>query len=214
MTKKEIAQQELFHTDVTWFHIFKELIRNKTWARLSSNSKSLYPVIKAYINWESGAAFPSIDTLQEYSGLARASVIKALKELEAEGLLIKESKGKHSNYTLVEKFNVKDKEGRPAASVSFDYMPAYVQDAVAELKNFMVNGLTLPDGKTNFIKIDNLVLNIAHGGGNNITNNIRVGLDEGILIQGIKDMLEKKDTKEARKVIEMTQNYRNKSSIS
>lgn len=214
MTKKEIAQQELFHTDVTWFHIFKELIRNKTWARLSSNSKSLYPVIKAYINWESGAAFPSIDTLQEYSGLARASVIKALKELEAEGLLIKESKGRHSNYTLVEKFNVKDKEGRPAASVSFDYMPAYVQDAVAELKNFMVNGLALPDGKTNFIKIDNLVLNIAHGGGSNITNNITVGLDEGTLIQGIKDMLEKKDTKEAQKVIEMTQNYRNKSSSS
>jgi biotin operon repressor len=109
MTKKELAQSELFKTDTTWFHMFKEIIRNGTWARLSSNSKSLYPVIKAYINWESGAAFPSIDTLQEYSGLARASVIKALKELEAEGLLIKQTTaGRHSNYTLVEKFDVKE----------------------------------------------------------------------------------------------------------
>lgn len=123
---------------------------------------------------ESGSAFPSIDTLQEYSGLARASVIKALKELEIEGLLLKTTtKGRHSNYTLVEKFDVKDEEGRPAASVSFDYLPAYVSDAVTELKNFVAQGLTLPDGKTNFIKIENLTLNIAHGG-NNITNNIKV----------------------------------------
>ena len=74
MSKKQ-DQEELFKTDVSWFHIFKELIRNKTWARLSSNSKSLYPVIKAYINHENGTAFPSLDTLQEYSGLARASVV-------------------------------------------------------------------------------------------------------------------------------------------
>lgn len=207
MKHKDKAQAELFKTDVTWFHIFKELIRNGTWARMSSNAKSLYPVIKAYINWESGSAFPSIDTLQEYSGLARASVIKALKELEVEGLLLKTTtKGRHSNYTLVEKFDVKDEEGRPAASVSFDYLPAYVGDAVTELKNFVAQGLTLPDGKTNFIKIENLTLNIAHGG-NNITNNIRAGMEEATLMKGIKDMLAKKDTAEAKLVSDMAEKY-------
>lgn len=208
MTKAEQAQAELFKTDVTWFHIFKELIRNGTWARLSSNAKALYPVIKAYINWESGAAFPSIDTLQEYSGLARASVIKALKELEADGLLIKAgTKGRGSNYTLVEKFDVQGEDGRPAASVSFDYLPAYVGDAVTELKNFVAQGLTLPDGKTNFIKIENLTLNIAHGGGSNIVNNIRAGMDEATLMQGIKDMAAQKDTAEAKLVTAMVEQY-------
>ena len=196
---KEAAQSELFKTDTTWFHMFKEIIRNGTWARLSGSSKSLYPVIKAYINFESGAAFPSIDTLEEYSGLSRASVIKALKELEAEGLLIKEvTAGRHSNYTLIEKFDIKDGEGRPAASVSFDYLPSYVGDAVTELKNFVAQGLALPDGKTNFIKIDNLTLNIAHGGGNAI--NINAGIDSSTMIKGIKDMLAKKDTPEAQLV--------------
>jgi len=166
--KAPIEQSELFKTDVGWFHIFKELIRNKTWARLSSNSKSLYPVIKAYANHKSGEAFPSIDTLQEFSGLARASVVKALKELEAEGLLAKSgAAGRHNNYSLIEKFEVTDSEGRPAASVSFDYMPALVSDAVAELKNFMAKGMTMPDGKLQFIKIENLTLNITH---NNIEN--------------------------------------------
>ena len=199
MAKKEIAQSELFKTDTTWFHIFKEIIRNGTWARLSSNSKSLYPVIKAYINWESGAAFPSIDTLEQYSGISRPSIVKALKELEAEGLLVKSgTKGRGSNYTLIEKFDVKDGEGRPAASVSFDYLPAYVGDAVTELKNFVAQGLALSDGKTNFIKIENLTLNIAHGGGNAI--NINAGVDSSTMIKGIKDMLAKKDTPEAQLV--------------
>jgi biotin operon repressor len=205
MAKKEAAQSELFKTDTTWFHMFKEIIRNGTWARLSGSSKSLYPVIKAYINFESGAAFPSIDTLEQYSGLSRASVIKALKELEAEGLLIKEvTAGRHSNYTLIEKFDIKDGEGRPAASVSFDYLPSYVGDAVTELKNFVAQGLALPDGKTNFIKIDNLTLNIANGGGNAI--NINAGMDTSAMIKGIKDMLAKKDTPEAQLVNDLVAN--------
>lgn len=208
MTKKELAQSELFKTDTTWFHMFKEIIRNGTWARLSSNSKSLYPVIKAYINWESGAAFPSIDTLEQYSGISRPSVIKALKELETEGLLIKQTTaGRHSNYTLVEKFDVKDGEGRPAASVSFDYLPTYVGDAVTELKNFVAQGLALPDGKTNFIKIENLTLNIANGGGSVYNNNIRAGIDEATLIQGIKDMAQNKTTPQSKIVADMVESY-------
>ena len=161
--KAPIEQSELFKTDIGWFHIFKELIRNGTWARLSTAATKLYPVIKAYANHKSGEAFPSIETLKEFSGMAGASVIKALKELEAEGLLAKSgAAGRHNNYSLIEKFEVTDSEGRPAASVTFDYMPALVGDAVAELKNFMAKGMTMPDGKTQFIKIENLTLNITH----------------------------------------------------
>lgn len=196
MTKKEQAQTELFKTDVSWFHIFKELIRNKTWARLSGSATKLYPVIKAHINHESGSAFPSIDTLQEYSGLARASVVKALKELEAEGLLVKTSGGRttSNNYSVIEKFNVKDGEGRPAASVSFDYLPAYVTDAVAELKNFMAQGLTLPDGTTYIkdIKIENLTLNIFKGS-NPTQNNIQQVITPEEAIKAMKDVLAKKE---------------------
>ena len=103
-----------------------------------------------------------------------------------------------------EKFDIKDGEGRPAASVSFDYLPSYVGDAVTELKNFVAQGLALPDGKTNFIKIDNLTLNIANGGGNAI--NINAGMDTSTMIKGIKDMLAKKDTPEAQLVNDLVTN--------
>ena len=55
LKKTTSTKYELFKTDTTWFHMFKEIIHNGTWARLSSNSKLLYPVIKACIDLESGS---------------------------------------------------------------------------------------------------------------------------------------------------------------
>ena len=122
--------------------------------------------------------------------------MKALKELEAEGLLVKTSGGRttSNNYSVIEKFNVKDGEGRPAASVSFDYLPAYVTDAVAELKNFMAQGLTLPDGTTYIkdIKIENLTLNIFNGS-NPTQNNIQQVITPEEAIKAMKDVLAKKE---------------------
>ena len=103
-----------------------------------------------------------------------------------------------NNYQVVEKFDVKDAQGRPAASVSFDYMPAYVTDAVAELKNFMAQGLTLPDGKTNFIKIENLTLNINHAG--SVQNYIQNVISPEQAIKGMKDILANRDTEKARTI--------------
>lgn len=193
VSNPKAAQTELFNADVTWFHIFKELIRSKVWAELTPLAAKLYCVVKAFANWNDGSAFPSLDTLQEYSGLSRMSVVKGLKELESRGLLKKDGKrGVGSNYTLVEQFEVKDEQGRPAASVSFDYLPNYVSDAVAELKNFVSKGAT-SDGKEMHIKIENFTVNII---GKQYNNN----LDTQMLIRGIQDILSKKDSAEAEAV--------------
>lgn len=202
MTKQE-EQQEL-KADVSWFHIFKEIIRSGTWARMSPSAKSIYPVVKSFTNWESGSAFPSIDTLQELSGSARASVVKALKELEELGLLIKnKSRGRSSNYSMVEKFDVKDGDGKHAASVSFDYIPSSAAAAIAEFKRILSSGFVSSDGKTNFIKIDTLNLNIHTGSGDNLINNIFSGIDEGIVLKGIRDITNDIDSREARLISEL-----------
>jgi DNA-binding MarR family transcriptional regulator len=167
MTKpKTSAQVELFKADVSWFHIFKELIRSKTWAKMSPQAKALYPVIKAFTNWQDGHAFPSFDTLQEYSGLGRASISKAVKELEALGYVRREKQGTgraSTQYRLLEKFSVEDAEGRPSAVATFDYLPGLVKDATAELKNFIAQGMN-QDGKLQYIHIEKLNLTINHAG--------------------------------------------------
>lgn len=163
--KKE-EQGDLFKADLSWFHIFKELVRNGTWASLSPNAKAIYPVIKTFVNWESGDAFPSIDTLEQFSGVSRPSVVKALKELEGMGLLFKESKrGKGSSYTLIEKFAVQDQSGNIATEISFDYTPRDLEKAIVEIKQFLASGLVVPNGAESLAKIENFTLNVAFNGG-------------------------------------------------
>ena len=197
-TKKSINQQlGLFKADVSWFHIFKEMIKNKTWANMSPSAKALYPVLKAFTNWKDGRAFPTLDTLQEYSGLARTSISRALKELEKLGYIkaIKGKGGRSSNYKLVEKFQVEDSDGRPAASVSFDYLPAMVKDAVAELKHFAAKGLGMGDGKFQYIHIENLTLHVA---GRDVYQNQTNIVDSRAVLKGIQDRIQGKDSAEAK----------------
>jgi predicted transcriptional regulator len=149
--------------DASWFHIFRELIRSKLWSELSLPAKAVYPVIKAFINHQSGVAFPSLETLGEFSGLSRPAVVKALKELTAAGLLAKNSgQGRAaSTYKVVEKFQFSAGDGRPAATVLFDYLPSAIKESVAELKNVVTEEFAV-DGKTlQYIRIENLQLNVT-----------------------------------------------------
>lgn len=162
MTREKQNQPDLFKADTSWFHIFKEIVRNETWAKMSGSAKAVYPVVKSYANWEHGGAFPSIDTLEQYSGVSRPSVVKALRELEELGLLKKvTTRGKGSAYSIVEKFNVRDEEGNGAASVSFDYIPASTAAIMAEFKRMLSEGLVAQDGKNIFIKVDSITLNMG-----------------------------------------------------
>ena len=194
MPKPHREQLELFTADISWFHIFKEFIRAKTWAEMSPASKALYPTIKAFTNWKDGRSFPSLDTLQEYSGLTRPSVIKGLKELEGLGYIQSKKKpGKQTIYKLIEKFGVRDQLGRPVASASFDYLPGIIQDATLELKNYIAQGMK-DDGNLQYIHIDRLTINIA---GRDVIGTQNINLDSAMIAQGMKDMLEGKDTPEA-----------------
>jgi len=189
--KPKQEQQELFQADVSWFHMFKELIKTKTWANMSLAAKALYPTIKAFTNWKDGRSFPSIDTLEEYSGISRMSVIKALGELESLGY-IQSSKtaGKKTIYKLIEQFEIQGVDGRPVASASFDYLPGIIQDATVELKNYIAKGMT-SDGTLQHIHIDKFViehLTIINGDNNIGTQNI----DGGKAIDAILAELDKK----------------------
>ena len=67
---------------------------------------------------------------------------------------------------------------------------------MAELKNFVAQGVTSPDGKTNFIKIENLTLNINHAG--SVQNYIQNEISSDLAIKGMKDILSNRDTEAAR----------------
>lgn len=164
---KVTVQGQLFPPTAEWFHMFKEMIRSEVWAKFSPAAKALYPALKTYTNRHDGYAFPSFDTLECKAGLSRASVSKAIKELEELGYIRKEKHGtgrSSTTYRLVEKFALPGADGQPSEEVAtFDYLPGLVREATAELKNFVARGMT-DAGKLQFIHIEKLNLTINHAG--------------------------------------------------
>lgn len=161
----ERKQMDLFKAETTWFHVFVSMIENGDVAALGPHAVTVYLVIKAYTNWKTGKAFPSIETISEKSGVSRAQVVRSLAALTAKGYLDKVKAGRKNNYTLREKVTLKDEEGRPAAFATWDYLPSTVEAARAELKRFMLTGEH--DGKILFVETLNVQFNI---GDQNINN--------------------------------------------
>ncbi len=150
----EKKQMDLFKAETTWFHVFVSMIENGDVAKLGPYAFTVYLVIKAFTNWKTGKAFPSVDTIAEKSGISKRQVINSLSALIEAGYLDKVKVGRKNNYTLREKVTLKDQEGRPAACATWDYLPSTVEAARAELKRFMLTGEH--DGKILFVETLNL----------------------------------------------------------
>ena len=133
-------QNELFHAETTWFHVFRAMIESGDAARLGPHTFALYIVIKSYTNFSTGHAFPRLELLAEKSGMSRTQVKKSINALVERGYITKEKQGRRNVYRLREKIDITDESGRPAAVATWDYLPSTVEAARAELRNFLLEG--------------------------------------------------------------------------
>lgn len=181
-------QNELFKAETAWFHIFKTMIDNGDVARMGPYATTVYLVIKSHTNFSTGRAFPALDTIAEKSGVSLAQVKRELKTLENLGYITTEKKGRSNHYTLREKIEIRDDAGRPSAVATWDYLPASVSAAVADLKNVMMSGDT---SGARVVHIERLTVNVANAGGvvlnindSKIPDEIRAKIAE--LLRGVK----------------------------
>lgn len=173
-------QQELFKAETTWFHVFKSMVDNGDVARMGPHATTLYMVIKSYTNFTTGRAFPSIDLIVEKSGISKSQVLRELRTLEEFGYISITKKGRSNHYTLREKVEVMDTEGRPTAVATWDYLPSTVGHAVADLKNVLVTG---DMGKAQVVHIERLNVNLMVG-----DHNTQVNFADAVkALDGIKD---------------------------
>lgn len=184
---EQIKQQpELFKAETTWFHIFKDMIDSGDMAKLEGSAVKVYLVVKSYTNFSTGRAFPAIETIAEKAGLSEAQVKRCLAALEELGYISKTKEGRRNIYTLREKVQVLDGQGRPAAVATWDYLPSTVGHAVADLKNVLVTG-ELAGAK--IVHIERLNVQVISG-----TNNYGIQFNEADLAKlppEMRDQLEK-----------------------
>lgn len=164
-------QGELFKAETTWFHVFKDMIDNGDMAKLDGSAIKCYLVIKSHTNFSTGRAFPAIETIMEAAGLSKSQVIRCIKDLEDFCYISKRKEGRKNVYTLREKVQVTDEQGRPAAVATWDYIPGSVRDAVADLKNVVMTG-DLAGAKIVHIERMQVNVNVHHGSGNAIQFNL------------------------------------------
>lgn len=164
-----MGQGELFEAQTTWFHIFNAMVESGDVAKMGPHAVTVYLVIKAHTNFSTGRAFPGIETIVEKSGVSKRQVIRSLEALETLGYLTKEKKGRNNIYRLREKIEVMDKDGRPAAVATWDYLPSTVREAQAELRNFLMSGAV--EGKVVMIEHLNLNIQVNHPGAVGTINN-------------------------------------------
>ena len=161
-------QGELFDAEVSWFHVFRDMIESGDVAKIGPHATTVYLVIKAHTNWSTGSAFPSIETIAKKSGISSRKIKDCLKDLEVAGYIRKEKRGRSNLYTLREKVEIIGGDGRPQAVASWDYLPATVKGAVADLKNVMASG-DFADAKV--VHIENLNVQMNFASGDNATFN-------------------------------------------
>lgn len=159
---KSAVQQELFKAETTWFHIFKTMIDSGDAAKMGGTTFLVYAVIKAHANYSTGRAFPAIETIAEKAGISPDQVSRCVKKLEELHYIAKEKKGRQNVYTLREKIQMLDGEGRPAAVATWDYLPSTISEATAEIRNYLVTG----QHTGTIINIERLYLQINNGGQN------------------------------------------------
>lgn len=135
-----LQQGDLFEAQTYWFHVFRAMIDGGELARMEGSTVKVYLVVKAHTNFNTGHSFPSHDLIARKSGLSLAQVKRCLSELESLGHICKKKVGRINHYTLREKVDIYDENGRPAAVATWDYLPSAVHHAVADLKNMLETG--------------------------------------------------------------------------
>lgn len=74
--------------DGRWFRLFAAVVESGAWHRLSPSAAKVLVVLAKFAN-DSWLAWPGITTIQGRAGVSRASVYRAVDELEAAGLLLR-----------------------------------------------------------------------------------------------------------------------------
>lgn len=168
--------------EVQWFHLFKAMIENGDVAKMGPHAFTVYAVIKAHTNFNTGQAFPAVETIAKKSGVSVPQVKRELKTLEAHGYVTKEKRGRNNVYTLREKIDIADEHGRPAAVATWDYLPSGVKHAMADLKNVLMSGDL---GAARIVHIENLTVNVA------TDNAVQVNLNNPTIPPEVREQIER-----------------------
>ena len=94
-----MTEKESLKALTTWFHVLHSMVESGEIGDMTCGELRAYLIIKSYINFSSGNAFPSIKLIAEKSKLSERHIIDSLSLLEERGRLTKKKEGRKNVYT-------------------------------------------------------------------------------------------------------------------
>ncbi|RQQ02585.1 DNA-binding protein [Burkholderia stagnalis] len=130
--------------DTTFITVQQDLYRSGLARKLGSDALNVLNAIKSHADFNTGRGRPGVRRLMEVTGLASATVQKALARLEAANLLKKVGKFRQANiYVARERFDVVSEKG--TCSIVVDYVPKSLSKWLARIKAALETGEYDPD---------------------------------------------------------------------
>lgn len=112
-------------------------------AEIGANAFIVWCAIKGHSDFNNGVSYPGIRRLMEKTGLASATVQKALKRLEESHLLRSWVKRKRRYYVARERLDVKI-GSRTLCTIVVDYIPSTLREQLKDIKSALETGKSPP----------------------------------------------------------------------
>lgn len=130
--------------DTTFGTYQRDLFESGLVAEIGPNAFAVWCLIKSHSDFNTGTCFPSFRRLMERTGLASATVQKAVACLEAAHLLRSERKGQRRYYVARERLDVKLGD-RTLCSIVIDYVPNSLRERLGRIKAALETGESDPE---------------------------------------------------------------------
>lgn len=120
--------------DTSFQTMQRDLFESGLVAEIGANAFASWLAIKNHADYNTGIAYPSVKRLMELTGLASATVQKAIKTLEEFKLLRRKKVGKRVFYVARERLDLKFGK-LVICTIVVDYVPVKMRKTLDGLKN-------------------------------------------------------------------------------
>lgn len=127
------------HVDTSFTTQQRDLFESGLVAQIGVNAYAVWCAIKSHSDYQTGISWPSVRRMMELTGLASATVQKALATLEAAKLLRSEVRKKRRYYVARERMDVRFGD-RILCTIVVDYVPAKMRQTLARVQNALKSG--------------------------------------------------------------------------
>lgn len=127
------------HVDTSFTTQQRDLFESGLVAQIGVNAYAIWCAIKSHSDYQTGVSWPSVRRMMELTGLASATVQKALSTLENAKLLRSEVRKKRRYYVARERMDVRFGD-RILCTIVVDYVPAKMRQTLARVQNALKSG--------------------------------------------------------------------------